>query len=463
MGGDGSRQKLTKKVVDALCYPEDKLPPVGRRRAAAPHFVWDKELRGFGVRVFPDGRKAFVIDYRDKETRKRHRSTVGHYPALTVDKAREKALAELGRIATQGGNPVAEKKNRAKGGTVSILIDEYLERWAKPRKRSWEEDARQLRGDVEPAWGKLKSADITRRDVRLLVEAKAEKAPIAANRLLAVIRRMFNWAVEQDILETSPAYQVKAPATENRKDRVLSREEIRTVWSAWQSAGATPEVRRALRLILATAQRPGEVAAAHWSEFDLTEGVWTIPAEKAKNGQAHRVPISDLALEILGPAGQGYVFPSSGRASMATASAARDHLNPAALTRACYRHARMEPLPVKSKSRGIRKRHVPPVAWKVAPFTPHGLRRTAASTMTSIGVPRLTVGKILNHVERGVTAIYDRHSYDQEKRDALRRWGESLTEIAGNGTGNGSASAPGEEMKAGLEKIHRMGEDRRQQ
>lgn len=376
-----------------------------------------REGDGFGVRVLPSGTKSWFFLYHFNGIKKR--LSLGIYPDVSLKQAREKHDAAK-KLLAAGIDPGAVRDEEHAAPSVKRLVEEYLERWAKPRKRSWEEDQRQLERDVVPRWGSRKAASITRRDVRELIEEKAKGAPVGANRLLAVVRRAFNWAVEQDILETSPAFRVKAPAKENRKDRVLSPDEIRAAWSAWDRAGATPEVRKALRLILATAQRPGEVAGAHWSEFDLTEGVWTIPAGRAKNNQAHRVPLSPLARRIIGEPGSGYLFPSY---------TDEGPMNPLALTRACYRHARMTPLPVKSKSRGIRKRHVGPVVWKVEPFTPHDLRRTAASCMTGIGVPRLTVGKILNHVERGVTAIYDRHSYDLEKREALDRWGAHMEKI----------------------------------
>jgi integrase len=123
-----------------------------------------------------------------------------------------------------------------------------------------------------------------------------------------------------------------------------------------------------------------------------------------------------VALELLGKPGKGYVFPSPTAPGKEPAP-----MNPTALARATWRHAVMEPRPIQSKSPGIRKRHRPPVAWKAEPFTPHDLRRTAASLMTGIGVSRLVVAKILNHVVRGVTAIYDRHSCDLAKREALDR------------------------------------------
>ena len=250
----------------------------------------------------------------------------------------------------------------------------------------------------------------------LLDEVVGRGSPIAANRLLAVLRRMFNWALEVDILENTPCYRVRAPGQEHRKERVLTAAEIRTVWKAWEDGGATADTRRALQLILVTAQRPGEVTGAHGSE--ISDGWWTIPGERAKNGQAHRVPLSELAQKLIGKPGKKHLFP--GKAGPVGVTA---------LSRATRRHAKMEPDPIKSRGKGIYKRHKLPVVWGVEPFSPHDLRRTAASHMTGSGISRLVVGRILNHAEPGVTAVYDRHSYDHEKQQALETWGRKLKQI----------------------------------
>src|SRR5262249_46478055 len=126
-------------------------------------------------------------------------------------------------------------------------------------------------------------------------------SPIVANRTLAMIRRMFGWALSRDIVPTSPCVAVKAPAKENRRDRVLSTGEIAAFWRALDNPelAMSPAIRLALKLQLVTAQRKGEVIGAEWSDFDLHEGVWTIQATKAKNGMLHRVPLSPLALAVL--------------------------------------------------------------------------------------------------------------------------------------------------------------------
>ncbi len=378
-----------------------------------------RERDGFGVRVLPSGTKAWFYTYEIQGTRRRY--SLGRYPGVSLKEARREHGIQAG-VVEKGIDPqvlrMAKKAEEQAAPTVEWLIGEYIKRWAKRRKRTWEDDQRQLDKDVRPRWGKRKAAEVTRKDVvALLDDVVARGSPIAANRLLACVRRMFNWAVEVGILEATPCYRVRAPSKENRSDRVLSTDEIHTVWHAWQDGGATEETRKALQFLLATAQRPGEVIGCTWEEIDGTW--WTIPAERAKNGQAHRVPLSPLALEILGNRGKGHVF--SGRKG--------GPLSDKALGRATARHAKMESEPIKSRGRGIYQRHKLPVVWGLERFSPHDLRRTAASHMTGSGISRLVVSKILNHAEPHVTATYDRHGYDHEKREALEAWSRKLRQI----------------------------------
>jgi hypothetical protein len=145
----------------------------------------------------------------------------------------------------RGEDPLAKKQERRDALTFGALASEYLERYAS-KKRSGDGDRQRLERDVLPQWRNLKATDIKRCDVIELIEAKAEKAPIAANRLLACIRRLFNWAISRDILESTPYPQVKPPTREKRRDRVLSADEIRDAWTVLETglldkgAGAEP-------------------------------------------------------------------------------------------------------------------------------------------------------------------------------------------------------------------------------
>jgi integrase len=154
---------------------------------------------------------------------------------------------------------------------------------------------------------------VTRPEVRALLEKIAAHAPIEANRTLATCRKLYNWAISQDLVEANPCAGIPAPAGERQRDRVLSDHEIRTIWKDLDNE--EPRFAAIMRLRLTTAQRGGEVAAMERDELDLAGGWWTIPAEKAKNDLAHRVPLAPPATRILERAvvaagGSSYVFPA---------------------------------------------------------------------------------------------------------------------------------------------------------
>lgn len=246
---------------------------------------------------------------------------------------------------------------------------------------------------------------ITRRDVRELLERIVERgAPIQANRTHAIVRKVFNFAIECDVLDVNPCQGIHQPSAPNRRDRVLTADEIRALWKA---ADASP-VGVLYQLYLLTAQRGGELRTMRWEDVDLGSAVWTIPGERSKNALPHRVPLSAQAVTILqglraSANGSAWVFPG---------------------------HRHDQPL-TQVQGQFDKLRDAAGVDFK-----PHDLRRTAASHMTSMGISRLTVAKILNHMERGVTAIYDRHSYDGEKQAALNAWGARLEQIvSGDATG----------------------------
>ena len=263
--------------------------------------VW--EGGGFGVRVSPRGAKAWIWVYHF--VGRPRRMTLGTYPALGLADARIK-LADARKLLECGIDPgdreVQARKAERAAETLAELAEAYLDKWARPRKRSAAEDERILHKDVIPAWGRLKANDIARKDVIALLDRIIDRgSPIAANRTLAVVRRMFGWALSRDIIPGNPCAAVNAPGKETRRDRVLSADEIAALWRSLDdpATSISQPIRLALKLQLATAQRKGEVIDAEWGEFDITEGIWTIPGERAKNGMPHRVPLSPLALAVL--------------------------------------------------------------------------------------------------------------------------------------------------------------------
>jgi len=196
---------------------------------SARYDIRERSGNGFALRVSPSNEKSWVFFYFF-EGRKR-RMTLGSYPAMPLTDARKRHREAL-KVLETGKDPALEKQRaelEARDSyTIKKVIEEYIEKWAKPNKRSWEADLRLLNKDVKPFWEKRKAKDITRRDIILLLDrVKGRGSLIQANRTLACVRRMFNFAVEQDILQTSSCVAIKAPSKENRRDRVLSATEIK--------------------------------------------------------------------------------------------------------------------------------------------------------------------------------------------------------------------------------------------
>ncbi len=368
--------------------------------------IWEDGRTGLGVRVAPSGRKSFVYIYRFNG--KPRRMTLGAYPRIGLADARvlhSKAKQQRERGIDPGAEHIARRRAEHDAETVRDLIEEYLDKHARPNKRSAAEDERTLRKEVLPVWGSRKAKSITRRDVIKLLDGIVDRgAPIMANRTLAVVRKMFNFAISRDIIDASPCVMIQAPAKETPRDRVLSSAEIGAFWRGLDAAKMSNQARLALKLMLVSAQRREEVTCAPWAEFDLTDKVWEIPGSRTKNGRAHRVPLAALTLELLGEireaAGESeWLFPSP-RADKpiipdATSHALRNNLD----------------------------------AIGVEGITPHDLRRSAASYMTELGISRLVVSKILNHSDGSITGVYDRYEYGPEKRRALEAWGARLKEI----------------------------------
>lgn len=387
------RAKITKRFVDAVELPGPE--------AKYGVMYWDTELVGFALRVYPTSRKVYLVDYYDKR-RRQHRINLGPHGVLTPDKARELAKDVLSDVR-HGEDPVEERQAARNAETFGALAERYIAVRC-PDKRSGPEDARIIRRELLPAWCRKPANEITRSDViKLAEEIKKRGAPVMANRTVALVKRLYNWAQDRDAVNVNPGGRVRPLTKEAPRERVLSNEEIQNFWHSLERLSAKPGTRAALKLVLTTAQRPGECAGIAWEEIDFQQGLWTIPPEKSKNGKAHRVPLSGLALEIISDLPHreaGPVFPSP--------VDPKTPISRAALARALYRGRKM-----------LR-----------ADYTPHDLRRSAASRLASMGVSRTVIGRILNHSDRGVTGtVYDKHSYDSEKRAALDAWGEKLRGI----------------------------------
>ena len=411
--------RLTPRGIKAI-----KPPKAGRVE------YWDTVITGLGLRVSETGRKSWVVLYRNQG--RLRRMTLGTYPAKSLSAAREEAGDILGQ-ASKGKDPAAEKTAGRKAGTFNELADLYIEKYAKgeeytrwetagergeappPKKRSWRKDQAIIDRDLKPAWGTRKAKAVTRADVnRLLNDIVERGAPVQANRVLEVVRKMYSWAIGTDrvAMAVNPCHEVPTPTTERPRARVLDATEIKDFWPmAGDDAKISDGSRIALRLILATAQRPGEITGLPWTELDgdwetAPEPFWTIPETRTKNRQTHRIPLSSLAVELLKNAkklaGESrWAFPSP-------------HLD--------------QPIYEGSLSHAlIKSGH-----FGLDHFTPHDLRRSAATHMTGppCKVARFILERVLNHAEQSVTGRhYDFYQYDDEKRHALNAWAARLAQV----------------------------------
>jgi integrase len=361
---------------------------------------WDAKTPGFGLRVSQGGSKTWLVRYYQNDHKRR--LGLGRWPGMSLADARTAARRYLGQVAN-GNDPAVAKAEAKREPTFEELAALYLEHHAAQHKkpRSAAEDARMLRSDVA-VWNERKLSAIKRADViALLDEIVTRGAAIQANRVRALISKMFNFAIGRALIEHNPAHQIPRPTAERSRDRVLSADEIRALWLAVKDE--PPKVSSLFKLAFLTAARRTEILGMRWDEIDFAGGWWTIPASRSKNGLAHRIPLVGGALETLRtleaqpPQEREYVF-NGGRLGQPVAN------------------------PQKWLQR-IRE------GTSIEDFRLHDIRRSVASNLTALGVPRLTVSKLLNHVETSITAVYDRHSYDAEKRVALVRWERRLREI----------------------------------
>lgn len=382
------------------------------------------EGNGFTIRVMPSGVKTWLYVYSIDG--KRREMNLGNYDdgkGVSLETARDKFDAAKKKVRN-GIDPIAELEEQLETKrnalTVEKLVDDYIKLHAKKFKRSWEKDAQILNRDIIPLWGKRKAEDVKRKDVVSLLDGiVARNAPIMANNTFAVIRKMFNWALEKGKLESTPCLGLKLPSPRVECDRVFSEKEIGVFWESLERTdlNMSVEIRKALKLVLVTAQRPGEVIGMHTNEID--GHWWTLPAGRSKNGREHRVYLTDTALDLIGPIKvldketkemkpKGYIFK--------TPLTKKDKpIGETALPIAVMRNLNYPVIDEKGKPATENR-------LGVDPFTPHDLRRTAATFMSQIGCMDEVIDAVLNHKKKGIIKAYNKNKYDTEKQAALTEW-----------------------------------------
>ncbi len=354
---------------------------------------------GLHLRVSSTGHRVWRYVYRFGKAQR----VLSWSGTFSLAEARDEARKAAGALA-HGEDPAEAKREERDAESVASLVDLFLMEYVEKKQlRDAKEIQRIFKRCVLPEWKHKKAKDITRADVKVLLKPIAERAPVMANRVRARISKLFNWAIGESLLDANPATKLTAEA-EHSRERTLTADEIRAFWAACDGLG--PIMGNFFRLRLLTGQRGGEVAGMKWTEIDESGEWWLIPSGRAKNTKAHRVYLSAPARAILAAVprtSDEWVFPSPRKGHISNYQKAWDRLCEAA---------------------------------GLTDVVSHDLRRTAATLMGDLGVPREIISKVLNHADPSVTATYDRASRDPEKRKALTRLGAHVLKVvAGEPTG----------------------------
>lgn len=404
------------------------------------------QVGGGQIRVYPNGRKVF----RDRNNG--DPITVGPFPAISLA-AFQDQLREHAKLRAHRKDPkdhlqqqqVAAAKAKAEAQaaiTVEQLAKEFIAEYVRKRHRDPLQTERLLNVEIlgdeaKPTWRYRKVRDLKLRDAVLLVRAIDKRAPSVANDTVSLIKKLwrFGAGAGHDV-DAKEMADLQKLSIEESRERALDVDEIRTFWlgmddrSSSQPGGTLkkgrddrrgtreePRLSRALalglKLLLVLAQRRSELLQARWREFDLANKVWTIPAahlkttrKDSKNLKPHKVPLSELAIELL--------------EEVKALSDDSEYLFPTAHTQ----RVGDAPMDEKSLTRAAARNQCGLEHW-----TPHDLRRTAATHMNRLGINFIWVEKVLNHKLQGMLKVYNQHPYEDEKRQALDQWAAELRRI----------------------------------
>lgn len=398
-------RQLTPKAIEAL-------PPAQGKR----YEVRDVLLPGLYLRVSASGNKVFYLSKRVDHRMRRIR--VGSWPILSLKDAREKAREILRSIELGEFDQKELEVEEVHALTLAEVIPQFIELYAKLRTRDWKGSERVLEkfsSLYDRPINEIKRSDV----VRVLDKLVAEGTPTRANRALAAIKKLMNWCIDRGTVETSPVAHLKMPTKEVARERVLNSDELRLCWHMAEAEGFP--FAPCVQLLMLTGQRRGEVSGMRWSELDHENAIWTIPAKRAKNGSTHIVPLSPLAIQIIRSVprylNSDFVFTTTGRTPISGFGRLKDRLDAA----------------------------FGPDAedWRI-----HDLRRTVATNMAMLRIQPQVIEAVLNHksgIVSGVAAIYNRHAYQDEKREALELWAERLLSVVNSMTTPKTLNGPGSE------------------
>lgn len=416
--------------------------------AAGQTELWDDLVPGFGLRIAAGGSRTFFVMKRLNG--KLVRRTVGKVAPhdgpqregeLSLPAARDRARKLLSDLS-RGVDPDGRKARPAAGkASTPRTFGEVAAAYSKdPAKRgggalkSKGELERKVRVDLA-AWKDRPVVDITRADVRAVISAKHASSPVSANRLLALVRRILRWAVREELIPANPAMDIEATA-ETERERVLKPQELARVWAGAEAMGYPygPLV----QLLILTAQRRNEVAEAPWSEID--GNAWRLADDRAKRGKGHLIPLSPRAVSIIESLPKMGDPPkllfTTGKRAAKKGEKIDPKAPPAPVSGWSRMKARLDRIIAEQAAKAadepldLEKHSLPP-------WTLHDIRRSVAThlrdgdVMGDDRVERLTVSKILNHAEGGMTRLYDRYSADPEQRRALEAWALRIERLCG--------------------------------
>lgn len=371
--------------------------------------------RGLTLRVFESGERTWLLRYRNAEGKQR-KLTLGDYPALSLREARKQT--ETLKVAIRSGaDPTTKKREQRREAeqgeerTLGDLIDLYLAEHAARElsPTSQREYKRVLTGDDIQKIRKIPAAAVTDFDVANWLDTiEARRSPSMTNRSQSYLSAVYAWAAPRRRMGviSNPVRGLPRRHRENvGEKRWLHDDELKAVFGTVRCA---PWADAALRLIVLTGQRPGEVLRMKWAHVDLDGALWSMPAGyrkavgRRKSMPAHDVPLASQAIEILKAmeGRRGYVFAGD------TASGVKE---------------------TQQLNRAIKRRILSDT--EIPAFTPHDLRRTASTHLHRAGTPRHVVEKILGHIDGSVAGVYDRHAYTDERRKALTDWADRLDEL----------------------------------
>jgi integrase len=403
-----------------------RLTDVCVRKALVPArgqaILWDSELKGFGLRLTSGGSKAFLLDYR-AEGRQR-RITIGAYPDWSVAAAR-KVAKTMKQDVDLGDDPMGERHAEREAPTMEDLWERYqLEHLPQKAERSQVDERIMWERIILPRLGRLKIAGVTHDDVDALHRdiTTIRGTPVRANRTIEALRKAFNLAIRWNWRTDNPASGVRRNHEEKR-DRYLNKREIAALACALSEHAETTSA-AAIKLLMLTGARRGEVLGATWQMFDLDNGIWTKPSAHTEQRRIHRVPLSAPALQLLN---------DMKAAAEKEAKKAKRSLNPNVFPGAdgqplcdikkswlsvCRKAGLADLVEKRDHTRKVikGKSGEPIMIWR-ANVRVHDLRHSFASILVSAGASLPLIGQMLGHTQVQTTQRYA-HLFDDPLRKA---------------------------------------------